>query len=70
VLVVSLGLAIANRSPGGSGVEAMGRQLAPQTNTNWWLDDPIVPEPFIPPSLNDENAIQDLDFSSDNRSAE
>ena len=47
-LIVSLGLALINRSPGGSGVETMGRQIAPQTTVNWWEADPAVPEIFIP----------------------
>ena len=49
-LVISLGLALVNRSPAGSGVETMGRQLAPQTSTNWWQEDPVAetfPEPPV-----------------------
>ena len=38
-LVVSLGLAIMNRSPMGTGVEAAGRQLVPQDGTEWFLED-------------------------------
>ena len=38
-LVISLGLAIMNRSPAGSGVEAAGRRLAPETGTEWFLED-------------------------------
>ena len=48
-LVISLGLALVSRSPGGSGVEAMGRQLAPQINTNWWQEEPPVPEDILTP---------------------
>ena len=48
-LIISLSLALVNRSPGGAGVEAMGIQLAPQANTNWWLEDPPIPmETFTP----------------------
>ena len=47
-LIISLGLALLNRSPGGSGVETMGRQLAPQTSTNWWYEDPVQETPYIP----------------------
>ena len=43
-LIVSLGLALINRSPGGSGVEAAGRQMAPQTSTNWWQEEPSIPQ--------------------------
>ena len=38
-LVVSLGLALLNRLPTGSGVEAAGRALTPETGTNWFLED-------------------------------
>ena len=50
-LVISLGLALINRSPAGAGVEEAGRQLNPQTGSEWWKEDPVVPEvipPFIP----------------------
>jgi preprotein translocase subunit SecG len=38
-LVLSLGLALINRSPGGSGVEAAGRQLSPELSGNWWQEE-------------------------------
>ena len=38
-LVVSLGLALMNRGPAGSGVEAAGRQLVPETGANWFMED-------------------------------
>jgi preprotein translocase subunit SecG len=37
-LVLSLGLALVNRSPGTSGVEAAGRQEAATTDSTWWQD--------------------------------
>jgi preprotein translocase subunit SecG len=37
-LVLSLGLALVNRSPGTSGVEAAGRQEAAETDNTWWQD--------------------------------
>jgi len=45
-LVISLGLALVNRSPAGTGVEAAGRQLSPQTTTNseWWMNDQTPPQ--------------------------
>jgi preprotein translocase subunit SecG len=50
-LVISLGLALINRSPSGAGVESAARQLS-ETSTSasgdWWLDDPVVPEPYFP----------------------
>ena len=56
-LIISLGLALINRSPSGSGVETMGRQLAPQTSTNWWEEDPA--EPYFPETSTDGATIQD-----------
>ena len=38
-LILSLGLALLNRSPTGSGVEEAGRQLNPQTGNTWWQQD-------------------------------
>ena len=62
-LIISLGLALVNRSPGGTGVESFGRQLAPQTNANWWMEDPAVQETNVPPNQNAANtAPADLSF--------
>ena len=51
-LVISLSLALINRSPAGSGVEEAARQINSQANTEWWLEDPVVPEiiPFTEPA--------------------
>jgi len=38
-LVISLALALVNRGPAGSGVEAAGRALAPETGSGWWRED-------------------------------
>ena len=38
-LIVSLGLALMNRSPAGSGVEAAGRQSLPETGADWFMED-------------------------------
>jgi preprotein translocase subunit SecG len=35
-LVLSLSLALINRSPSDSGVEAAAQQLAPESNGDWW----------------------------------
>ena len=43
-LIISLGLALINRSPTGTGVEDAARQLNPETSAEWWLEDPAVPE--------------------------
>ena len=45
-LVVSLGLALMNRSPTGSGVERAGRALFPETGVDWFMEDePPRPSP-------------------------
>ena len=42
-LIISLGLALMNRGPVGSGVEAAGRSLIPETGTDWFLEDDTPP---------------------------
>jgi preprotein translocase subunit SecG len=37
-LVLSLGLALINRTPGGTGVESAGRQLTTDVDTTWWQE--------------------------------
>ncbi|AEF86312.1 translocase [Treponema primitia ZAS-2] len=37
-LVLSLGLALLNRTPSGAGVEAAGRALSSEVNNDWWQD--------------------------------
>jgi len=52
-LVISLGLALLNRSPTGSGVEAAGRALMPETGADWFMEDqtPSVPSIETAPSI-------------------
>jgi preprotein translocase subunit SecG len=38
-LVLSLGLALINRTPGGTGVESAGRQLTTDVDTTWWQEE-------------------------------
>jgi preprotein translocase subunit SecG len=40
-LIISLGLALLNRTPGGSGVEAAGRELSGEAAASNWLDDEL-----------------------------
>jgi preprotein translocase subunit SecG len=40
-LILSLGLALVNKSANGSGVEAAGRQLSTQEGGNTWVDEAI-----------------------------
>ena len=44
-LIISLGLALINRSPTGAGVEAAGRALSPETGTDWFMRDDTPPAP-------------------------
>ncbi|WP_010259727.1 preprotein translocase subunit SecG [Treponema primitia] len=37
-LVLSLGLALLNRTPGGTGVESAGRQLSTDVDNDWWQE--------------------------------
>jgi preprotein translocase subunit SecG len=38
-LILSFSLALINRSPGGTGVEAAGRQSSAGTDNDWWQED-------------------------------
>jgi preprotein translocase subunit SecG len=40
-LIISLGLALLNRTPGGSGVESAGRQLSTDAAGSSWLDEEL-----------------------------
>ena len=42
-LVVSLGLALLNRTSGGTGVEAAARELSGETATSNWLEEELAP---------------------------
>jgi preprotein translocase subunit SecG len=48
-LIISLGLALLNRTPGGTGGEAAGRELSGESTGANWLEDelnpPLAPEP-------------------------
>jgi preprotein translocase subunit SecG len=42
-LIISLGLALLNRTPGGTGVEAAGRELSVDAETTNWLEEELNP---------------------------
>ena len=42
-LIISLGLALLNRGPSGSGVEAAGRALTPGTGSDWFMENEAAP---------------------------
>jgi len=43
-LIVSLGLALLSRTPGGTGVEEEGRRLSSETAGSGWLDEALNPQ--------------------------
>ena len=62
-LTISLSLALLNRTPGGSGVEAAGRELFGEEGTSNWLEtelnpeEPPVFETYMVPSDEDNEAV-------------
>ena len=48
-LIISLGLALLNRTPGGSGVEAAGLELSSDAVRGNWLDEELNPQPELLP---------------------
>jgi len=69
-LIISLGLALLNRTPGGSGVEAAGRELSSEAAASNWLDDELntqsqlIPEPQPSPFAGEGSPLDDA-FSND-----
>ncbi|GAB6393107.1 MAG: Preprotein translocase subunit SecG [Treponematales bacterium] len=49
-LLISLALALVNRTPGGGGVEKAGRELAPESATEWWNEGNSATENETPES--------------------
>lgn len=48
-LIISLGLALLNRTPGGTGVEAAGRELSSDLQTTNWLEEELNPQVHVEP---------------------
>jgi len=48
-LIISLGLALLNRTPGGTGVEAAGRELSSESASTNWLEEELNPQPVPEP---------------------
>ena len=65
-LIISLGLALLNRTPGGTGVEAAGRELAGDFIGDNWLDEELNPQfdfELVPEDeIIDFDAIEFVDF--------
>ena len=54
-LVISLGLALLNRTPGASGVEAAGAELSGEAATSNWLETELNPQ--VPGEYDFENDV-------------
>jgi len=50
-LIISLGLALLNRTPGGTGVEAAGREISSDSTSANWLEEELNPQ-AVPDSEN------------------
>ncbi|MDR2718318.1 MAG: preprotein translocase subunit SecG [Treponema sp.] len=57
-LVISLGLALLNRTPGGTGVEAAGRELSSEAAASNWLEEELNPQ--IVPEPQNEIILDDI----------
>jgi len=57
-LILSLGLALLNRTPGGSGVEAAGRELSGELQSTNWLEDELNPPVEIEPEPAPETGFE------------
>jgi preprotein translocase subunit SecG len=66
-LVISLGLALLNRTPGGTGVEAAGLELSNEQQTTNWLEQEL--NPTIQPEPENEFIFDDS-FILENETAE
>ena len=53
-LIISLGLALLNRTPGGNRVESVGRQLSTQEAGSSWLDEELSPPNAASPASGEE----------------
>ena len=64
-LIISLGLALLNRTPGGTGVEAAGRELFNETERTNWLDEALNPQIEVEPEAEfvlDDFILEEVDF--------
>jgi preprotein translocase subunit SecG len=63
-LIISLGLALVNRSPGDSGVEAAGRQSSTEANKDWWVEN-AIPEAASPEAGPEETIAPEPEVPAD-----
>ena len=61
-LILSLGLALLNRTPAGTGVEAAGRELSTEAVRGNWLEEELNPQAdfFIEDELSFDFSIDDI----------
>jgi len=57
-LIISLGLALLNRTPGGTGVEAAGRELSSESTSTNWLEEELNPQ--LAPEPQNQIIIDDI----------
>jgi preprotein translocase subunit SecG len=57
-LIISLGLALLNRTPGGTGVEEAGRELSSEAASTNWLEEELNPQ--LAPEPQNEIIIDDI----------
>ena len=63
-LIISLGLALLNRTPAGTGVEEEGRRMSIDETGSGWLDEELNPSPsvddifFFDEDVDTEDAVQ------------
>jgi preprotein translocase subunit SecG len=58
-LIISLGLALLNRTPGGTGVESAARELSTDAAGTNWLDEELKSHSGAPPADDTERAAGD-----------
>ena len=58
-LIISLGLALLNRTPGGTGVEEAGRELASEATDTHWLEEEFSSQVEIDP---ENESVIELNF--------
>jgi preprotein translocase subunit SecG len=56
-LIISLGLALINRSPAGSGVESAARQLNPEAGNEWFLENEAPQADSSAPAIQGESVL-------------
>ena len=62
-LILSLGLALINRTPGDKGVEAAGREISNESGASNWVDEQIGPPPGALEPIPESELPEGLQFS-------